>query len=343
MLNQMDDFTFKHTNQIDKIYQSYDSTADLKTALDSQAVELRNFINALVVLLNSDGANNITAKGITGVSPDTTIQGLIQAVYDYVEGQIQDATTGAIPDGSILDVKLSNGTGQIKDTVSTHIAQNASASVSGHVKLGTISGTALEGTYAGNMASQDAGKGASMVGVQDVNNHFTGTTVETVLNELFTYANDGKTQVANAVTAKGVSASSIDTFSTLATKIGQISTGKKWASGTVVATNALDKSFYASSNQAFMKRSIQVSGLTFLPGLIVYWTDLGSNVGEFGVYKRNLMAGTNWEIALILAENQSTESCSLYLYKGDLAITASSFCLPVNIINSPTYNWLVVE
>jgi hypothetical protein len=41
-------------------------------------------------------------------------------------------------------------------------------------------------------------------------------------DQLFQYANDGKTQVANAITNKGVSASSIDTFSTLATKIGQI-------------------------------------------------------------------------------------------------------------------------
>jgi hypothetical protein len=51
-------------------------------------------------------------------------------------------------------------------------------------------------------------------------------------NILFQYANDGKTAVANAVTAKGVSASPSDTFATLATKIGQINTGKKWASGT---------------------------------------------------------------------------------------------------------------
>lgn len=41
-------------------------------------------------------------------------------------------------------------------------------------------------------------------------------------NQLFTFANDGKTAVANAITAKGVSASPSDTFAALATKIGQI-------------------------------------------------------------------------------------------------------------------------
>lgn len=56
-----------------------------------------------------------------------------------------------------------------------------------------------------------------------------------MINETFQYANDGKTQVANAITGKGVDASSSDTFSQLATKIGQISTGKKFASGTFKA------------------------------------------------------------------------------------------------------------
>lgn len=39
---------------------------------------------------------------------------------------------------------------------------------------------------------------------------------------LFQYANDGKTGIANAVTAKGVPASPTDTFATLASKIGQL-------------------------------------------------------------------------------------------------------------------------
>lgn len=63
---------------------------------------------------------------------------------------------------------------------------------------------------------------ASNISVADANNRFAGTNVETVLNELFQFASDGKTAVASAVTAKGVPASPSDTFPTLATKIGQI-------------------------------------------------------------------------------------------------------------------------
>jgi len=72
----------------------------------------------------------------------------------------------------------------------------------------------------------------------DANSHFTATNLDGVLDELFTNANDGKTGIANAVTAKGVPASPSDTFSALADKIGQINTGKKWASGTVSDVNS---------------------------------------------------------------------------------------------------------
>lgn len=47
-------------------------------------------------------------------------------------------------------------------------------------------------------------------------------------DKLFQFANDGKKAVANAITAKGVSASSSDTFATLADKVGQISSVAKF-------------------------------------------------------------------------------------------------------------------
>jgi hypothetical protein len=85
------------------------------------------------------------------------------------------------------------------------------------------------------------------------------------LNELFTNANDGKTAVANAVTAKGVTASPADTFSTLATKIGQINTGKKFASGSVI--------IYGGTGSM-----VTVSGLTFKPSLIHVFGSDGSHI-----------------------------------------------------------------
>lgn len=51
------------------------------------------------------------------------------------------------------------------------------------------------------------------------------------INEVFQNVSNGKSSIATAITGKGVAASSNDSFSTLASKIGQISTGKKWAKG----------------------------------------------------------------------------------------------------------------
>jgi hypothetical protein len=81
------------------------------------------------------------------------------------------------------------------------------------------------------------------------------TSIVGALNELFTNANDGKTAVANAVTAKGVSASPADTFSALATKIGQINTGKKWAKGSVPLSTIPSGDYVLSNSLGFTPKS----------------------------------------------------------------------------------------
>ncbi len=79
------------------------------------------------------------------------------------------------------------------------------------------------------------------------------TTIVAAINEAFQSASDGKTRIANAVTAKGVAASPSDTFPTLATKIGQISTGKKM----VVINFTTTGSTYT------------IAGLSFTPSLFL--------------------------------------------------------------------------
>jgi hypothetical protein len=76
------------------------------------------------------------------------------------------------------------------------------------------------------------------VSLADTTNVFTATTVEAALLELFTNANNGKTAIANAVNAKGVPATSVDTFSVLAAKIGTASLVNT-ADATVVAGEML--------------------------------------------------------------------------------------------------------
>ena len=50
------------------------------------------------------------------------------------------------------------------------------------------------------------------------------TNLQNQVNSLNSSVSNGKTQVANAITGKGVAASGSDSFATLASKISQIST-----------------------------------------------------------------------------------------------------------------------
>lgn len=84
-----------------------------------------------------------------------------------------------------------------------------------------------------------------------------GKTVKEALESLKLSVSNGKSSIATAITGKGVAASGNDSFSTLSTKIGQISTGKKWATGK------------AQTNTTNFKGTITVSGLSFRPSIIV--------------------------------------------------------------------------
>jgi hypothetical protein len=125
-------------------------------------------------------------------------------------------------------VKLSDEAGQMKDKVNSHLNDIANKT--------------------------DEAKGAALIGMKPITG-LTGDNVRTAMQNLFQYANDGKTAVANAVTAKGVSASPTDTFSVLATKIGQINTGKRIATGSVSLSGS----------------TATVNNLSFKPSQVIFY------------------------------------------------------------------------
>jgi len=150
---------------------------------------------------------------------------------------------------------------------------------------------------------------AENIVVEDVNNHFTGIDVESVLSELFTFANDGKTGIAAVIgspatsgdtfatlanhiqnakntmatnlTGKGVSASGTEALQALADKIANISTGKKWASGTTTSDSGY----------------VSVTGLDFTPSLMILKYTSG------GDYHRRLYhSATNFGVKLYFSD-----------------------------------------
>ncbi len=122
----------------------------------------------------------------------------------------------------------------------------------------------------------------TMIDVTDTSSNFTATKLDGVLDELFTFADNGKTNIASVVGSpatasdtfnqlqttiqnakntmatnlnnKGTSASGTEDLQELADKIANVNTGKKWASGT---TSTIEN------------YSLSVTGLDFEPNTIL--------------------------------------------------------------------------
>lgn len=154
---------------------------------------------------------------------------------------------------------------------------------------------------------------------------------------LFQYANDGKTAVANAITAKGVVASSTDTFSALATKIGQIITGKRVATGTVNCSPGT-LSFSLTSGSSYSTNYVTVTGLAFKPRFIIAYNKTDDGPFPEAVYVEGGHAKQAGNIAI--------SSCGQYNFvsSANLIIGSNNFQLPVlsgGVVR--TYEWVAIE
>lgn len=97
-INQMQDFTFKHSEQVDRLYEVLNSN-EIKSALDSRGTELREFINGLVELLNSEvdgnsGADNISMTPIVETGNTKTVQSVIEALITLLKSSNGAALIG---------------------------------------------------------------------------------------------------------------------------------------------------------------------------------------------------------------------------------------------------------
>jgi hypothetical protein len=168
-----------------------------------------------------------------------------------------------------------------------------------------------------------------------------GTDVQTVLQNLFQFANDGKTQIANAITAKGVSADPTETFASLAAKIGQISTGKKWASGSVTI-------------QPYFSPDVIVSGLSFQPRIIIarrygnYHVNGYDNQYRFFVDSSvygGLYFSTLATTALLVGASGAPENASTLKSQPGFTVNANGFSVTIGTSYSEytTIQWIAFE
>jgi hypothetical protein len=113
---------------------------------------------------------------------------------------------------------------------------------------------------------------ASNISVADANNRFTGTNVETVLDELFQFANNGKTDIASVI---GSPATSGDTFATLKTHIQN--------NKNTLATNLTNKGQSSAGTETLSSLVGKVANISTLPSDILYFKGSNANLWEQGI------------------------------------------------------------
>lgn len=190
-----------------------------------------------------------------------------------------------------------------------------------HCNEGTFSN--WERVTIGNLASLQTTNSDSVVGA---------------INELFTLANNGKTAVANAVSAKGVPASPSDTFPTLASKVGQISTGKKYAEGSVVFQSSSTKPkksgfLYSDTNRTPVSGSIpylEITTLDFNPTLIWIYASGGMRY-IFDKESLNCWVRINPLNQVSVSSYSQTSTITFYEWQsGSGYVSNNGFCAPMH-------------
>ncbi|QOY37985.1 hypothetical protein AWH56_010700 [Anaerobacillus isosaccharinicus] len=169
------------------------------------------------------------------------------------------------------------------------------------------------------------------------------------VNELFTNVSSGKIQVAAAITDKGVNANGSDTFSQLASKIGQIATGKKWASG-ITSSSATTMAFrLGSSGTSTVSRPfITVSGLDFIPNFIIASTNGETGWGSITVFRRDGFGTLSMIRDIHISDTHwsSTSSGEIAGFRSDVGnayVDGTGFRLPFKSPNINNIQWVAFE
>lgn len=159
---------------------------------------------------------------------------------------------------------------------------------------------------------------------------------------------DAKNGIVGAINAKGGSASTSDPWASLATKIGQIQTGPKYATGSANASSAYRT--FRHVNGTISNKYIEVTGLGFRPNRILLMRNDGTtytyNFVTYSKRTRNAepsATATNYNYAMY-SDGSATTGYYVYEMSGSAVsadsgyVNDSSFLLPLPVGVSP-YIW----
>lgn len=232
---------------------------------------------------------------------DTYIQAMAENLRTDVDAHV--ATTSAhgavsAPTANRLIVRDANGRAQIG-------APNAAADIA---RLDTVTG--------------------QVGALTDLQTTAKGNTVAAI-NEVFQSGVSAKQGVVDAINAMGGSASTSDSWATLANKIQTINTGKKYATGDVTSSSGATD-FTRTDGTTISTGYLTVSGLTFTPTVIT------------------VTVKSNSAFALAFTAKTATHTAGPYVYTGTGAaikvtgtayINSTGFRLPLTVTLGSVVTW----
>lgn len=213
---------------------------------------------------------------------------------------------------------------------------------------------------------------ASNIKIADADNKISATTVEGAIQELFTNADNAqrsfagvvgspsvpgdtvtkitndlqtvKNTLASNLTAKGQPSQGTEPVKTLADKVANVNTGKKFANGTVTASS-VNGSFQLSSGGAMSSRFAEVTGLSFKPSFILLESRQSSVSFPTSTYSEQTSNDYPKVVKATTFGNASHSGAILNTFKGDVSdayVNSSGFKLPVSQ-GGIEYKWVAYE
>ena len=218
---------------------------------------------------NFDGTANITTAN-WGTTRTLTIGNTGKSVNGAgnVSWSLSEIGAAAINHGNHIPApQTANSRVFLRNDNTWQSLPTASTSATGIVQLNN----AINSTSTTQAATANAVKIAYDKGIEAINK----------ANQAFQSASNGKNIIAQAITGKGISASGSETFDSLASKIKNINTGKKWAKGQVKPlSNLIATPLFINDVQLYLL-CVEVLGLTFKPSIIII---TGVDTSLFSLY-----------------------------------------------------------
>lgn len=342
------------------------NTADVVRDMNALANAVDNKAGASDGLATLDASGKVPASQLNVSAPadaTTSTKGVVQLSNSTAStSETLAATPKAVKD--------------VKDEIDLHEANtsNPHSVTKAQVGLGSVENYAIAtqaeaqaGTVTNKYMTPQRTKQAidSQTGDRSTLNTTAKTTLVAAINELFQFANDGKTKwssvigsplassdtftqmqtktqtikntLATNLTNKGQSSTGTETLTALVNKVANVATGKKWASGTAL-TGGAQLSFTKSDGTSFTRYPLTVTGLDFTPRVILLYRDVGfkSSVPDV-VFNRDRIDDNGRSLVSVFSNNMHT------ILTGNAYANSGTFQVPAYTFADTQFSWFAYE